>query len=69
MPFGIAAADFFKLFEQFALPVGEVDRRFDDDVAQQVALADGAHAFDALAVIGADHEPRATEYVSEMLEL
>lgn len=47
MPFGVALARFVEFAEQFFLAIGQIDRRFDDDVAEQVAVA--AHALDALA--------------------
>ena len=38
-----------KFFEQFALMLGELDRRFHRDVAIQIAREAGAQTFDALA--------------------
>ena len=37
---GVALADFFELFEQFPLPVGQIDRGFDHHMTKQVAVAD-----------------------------
>jgi len=42
-----AGGDFFKLFQQLFLAVGQVDRRFHQNVAVQIARRAGAQGFDA----------------------
>ena len=49
MATGITLADFFEFLQQFLLPLGETDRGFQYDMAQQVAVAAGANTLDALA--------------------
>ena len=54
MPFGVALARFVEFAEQFFLAIGQIDRRFDDDMAEQVAMAVAADALDALAAQSED---------------
>ena len=44
-----AGGDFFELFQQLFLAVGQVDRRFHHNVAVQIARRAGAQGFDAFA--------------------
>src|SRR3990172_6986982 len=46
---GIALAEGLEFVQQLALPLGQVDRRLDHDVAEQVAVLLAAYAVDALA--------------------
>ena len=42
-------ARFFQFAQQFLLAVGQIDRRFDNHVTQQVAMGVTANALDAFA--------------------
>ena len=50
----VGLADDFKFLQQFLLPVGELGRGFQHDMAEQVAVAGGAYALDALAAQAED---------------
>ena len=43
------AAGFLKFLEQFLLPISQIDRRFNHDMAHQIAMRVAANALDALA--------------------
>src|ERR1700752_2353384 len=45
----VSLADHLELAQQFPLPVSQVYRRFDDDVAEQVTVFPTAHPANALA--------------------
>src|SRR6266700_3072425 len=49
MSFAVGLADRLELAKQLPLSVGQVYRRFDDDVAEQIAVFTAAHAANALA--------------------
>lgn len=49
VPSRVAATGFFEFLKQFFLPIRQVDGRFDNDVAQQIAVGVAAYAFDAFA--------------------
>jgi hypothetical protein len=46
---GVVPARFLQLAEQFLLPLGQLDRRLDDDVAKQIAKRLTAHTTDAFS--------------------
>ena len=45
----ILVVDGFEFVEQFALADGQIDRRFDDHMAEQISVGGGTHALDAFA--------------------
>src|SRR5690349_23376176 len=49
MPVAVDLGDRLELAQQLPLTVGEIDRRFDDDVTEQVTVLAAAHAANALA--------------------
>src|SRR5216683_3400764 len=49
VPVAVCLADRLEFAQQLPLPVGQIHRRFDDDVAEQIAVFPAAHAANTFA--------------------